>query len=89
MALKLLTSLDGEALVVWPDIPLKTRADYTATKQALMDALKPTEFTAFAEFQSRTLHSGEAVHLYLHKLKRLLDAAMPGLNEDSKNKILL
>ena len=28
-------------------------------------ALKPTEFTAFAEFQSRKLHPGETVHIML------------------------
>ena len=58
------------------------------TKQALTNALKPTEFSAFAEFQSRKLRPGETVHMYLHHLKRLLDAAMPELEEDSKNKIL-
>eukprot|EP00731_Ephydatia_muelleri_P017661 Em0010g759a len=44
---------------------------------------------AFAEFQLRKLRPGEKVHMYLHHLKRLLDAAMPELDEDSKNKILL
>ena len=88
MALKLPTLLEGEALVAWLGIAAKTRTNYAATKQALTNALKPTEFTAFAEFQSRKLRPGETVHMYLHHLKRLLDAAMPDLEEDSKNKIL-
>ena len=54
MALKLPTLLEGEALVAWLGISAKIRTNYSATKQALTNALKPTEFTAFAEFQSRT-----------------------------------
>ena len=88
MALKLPTLLEGEALIAWLGIAAKTRTNYAATKQALTNALKPTEFTAFAEFQSRKLRPGETDHMYLHHLKQLLDAAMPDLEEDSKNKIL-
>jgi hypothetical protein len=88
MALKLPTLLEGEALVAWLAIPGKTRKDYSATKQALKNALKPTEFSAFAEFQSRKLRPGETVHMYAHHLKRLLDAAMPELDDDSKSKLL-
>ena len=76
------------ALVAWLGVPVQTRTKNVAMKQALTNALKPTEFTAFAEFQSRNLRPGERVHMYLHHLKRLLDAAMPELEEDSKNKIL-
>ena len=75
-------------LVACLGISANTRTNYAATKQALTNALKLTEFTAFAEFQSRKLRPGETVHMYLHHLKRLLDAAMPELEEDSKNKIL-
>ena len=53
-----------------------------------LDALRPTEFTAFTEFQSRKLRPGETVHMYLHQLTQLLDASMSGLDEDSKKKIL-
>ena len=69
MALKLPTLLEGEALVAWLGISAKIRTNYPATKQALTNVLKPTEFTAFAEFQSRKLHPGETVHMYLHHLK--------------------
>ena len=88
MALKLPMLLEGEALVAWLGIAAKTRTNYAATKQALTNSLKSTEFAAFAEFQSRKLRPGKMVHMYLHHLKQLLDAAMPELEEDSKNKIL-
>ena len=87
MASKLPTLLEGEALVAWLGISAKTRTNYPASQQALTNALKPTEFTAFTEFQLRKLRPGETVHMYLHHLKRLLDAAMPELDEDSKIKI--
>ena len=73
MALKHPTQLEGEALIAWLGIAAKTRTNYAATKQALTNALKPMEFTAFAEFQSRKLHPGETVHMYLHHLKRPLE----------------
>ena len=71
MALKIPTLLlEGKALVAWLGISAKTRTTlselYSATKQALTNVLKPTEFTAFAEFQSRKLRPGETVHMYLY-----------------------
>ena len=85
MTSKLPTLLEGEALVMWLGISAKTRTNYAATKQALTNALKPTEFS---KFQSCKLRPGETIHMYLHNLKRLLDTAMTELGEDSKNKIL-
>eukprot|EP00731_Ephydatia_muelleri_P032877 Em0024g421a len=79
----------GSSRCVVEDFLRKIRTKYPATKQALTNgALKPTKFTAFAELQSRKLRPGETVHMYVHHLKRLLDAAMPELDEDSKNKVL-
>ena len=78
MALKLPTLLEGEALVARLGISAKTRTNYSATKPALTNALKPTEFTAFAEFQSRKLCPGETVP----------GCSYAGTDEDSKNKIL-
>ena len=68
MALKLLTLLEGEAFVAWLHITMKTRTDYAASKQALLDALRPTEFIAFTEFQSRKLCPAETVHMYVRQL---------------------
>ena len=65
MALKLPTLLEGEALVAWLGISADTRRKYAATKQALTNALKPTEFLGFAEFQSRKLRPGETVHMHV------------------------
>ena len=62
--LELPTLLDGEALVAWLGIPVKTRADYAVTNQTL-DSLKPTEFTAFDEFQSRKLCPGSRYRKHL------------------------
>ena len=59
------TLLEGKALVAWFGISVKTRTNYPAPHER---ALKPTEFTAFAEFQSRKLRPGETVHMYLHHL---------------------
>ena len=47
------------------------------------------EFVSLEEFHSRMMHPGEAIMLYLHDLKRLLQQAMPGLAENASNLLLL
>ena len=37
------------------------------------------EFISLEEFHSHTMRPGEAIALYIHDLKRLLQQAMPGL----------
>ena len=61
-ALKLPTLLEKEALVAWLSIPEETRKDYEEVKQSLSSALKPNQFSSFAEFQARKLRPGETVY---------------------------
>ena len=51
--------------------------------------MTPNEFVSLEEFHSRTMRPGEAITLYLHDLKRLLQQAMPGLLENTSNSLLL
>ena len=87
-ALKLPTLLEKEALVAWLSIPEETRKDYDEVKRSLCSALKPNQFSSFAEFQARKLRPGETVQMYLHHLQRLLESALPDLDGESKDKLL-
>ena len=87
-ALKLPTLLEKEALVAWLSIPEETRKNYDEVKQSLCSALKPKQFSSFAEFQARKLRPGETVQMYLHHLQRLLESALPDLDAESKDKLL-
>ena len=51
--------------------------------------MAPTEFVSLQEFHSRKLRPGKAIALYLHDLKQLLQQAMPGLAENTSNRLLL
>ena len=46
-----------------------------------------TEF--LEKLQKRKILPGEAISLYLHELKMLLDQAMPGLAAEAKQQLLL
>ena len=66
--------------------PEETRKDNDEVKESLCSALKPNQFSSFAEFQARKLRPGsEAVQMYL---QRLLESALPDLDAESKDKQL-
>lgn len=88
-ALKLPTLLEGEALAVWLELSDAQKADYKVAKEQLTTKMAPTEFVSLEEFHSRKLRPGEAIALYLHDLKRLLQQAMPQLAADASEPLLL
>ena len=49
----------------------------------------PNKFISLEEFYSRMMHPGEAIALYLHDLKRLLQQPMPELAVNTSNPLLL
>ena len=86
---KLSTLLEGEALASWLEFSDEQQADYKVAKEQLITKMAPNEFVSLEEFHSRTMHPGEAITLYLHDLKRLLQQTMPGLVENESNPLLL
>eukprot|EP00731_Ephydatia_muelleri_P002325 Em0001g2325a len=89
MARKLPTLLEKEALVCCLDIPAETKMIFKDVKRLLIDKLRPSGFVTLAEFQARKLSRGETALLYVHELKRLLEDAMPNLDANSQDRILL
>ena len=88
-AAKLPTLLDGEALAVWLELDEDVQKDYKRAKQKIVDVLMPTEFVTLDKFHNRRLLPGEALSVFVHDLKKLLSHAMPGIEANAKDQLLL
>jgi hypothetical protein len=90
-AKKLPTLLEGDALMVYLEVPEGQRNDYSVIKAALKKEFLPHEsrFQAMTEFEGRKQFPGESAHAFLFNLKRLLDRALPDLEGQAKEDILL
>ena len=62
---------------------------YANTRKELMAAMKSTSFTTLERFRQRKMVPGEALLVFLHDLKQLLEQAMPGLDSADKEQLLL
>ena len=89
MVLKLPTLLEGEALAVWLELTAEEQKDYAATKKKIIDAIKPMSFISLDDFHKCVLRPGEALSLYVHKLKQLLSQAMPDISAPTAEQLLL
>ena len=78
-ATKLPMLLEGEALAVWIELSEEHKEDYVKAKKAIKSKLQPTTFTVIEKRNGRLMLPSEALPLFLHDLKQLLDQAMPGL----------
>jgi len=87
--LKLPTLLEGEALAVWLELSQEEQKDIATAKEKMIQKMAPTEFIFLEKFQKRKLLPGEAISLYLHELKMLLDQAMPVLATEAKQQLLV
>eukprot|EP00731_Ephydatia_muelleri_P021178 Em0013g905a len=88
-AVKLPTLLEGEALATWLDFSDDERKNYGIVKEKLTAAMVSTSFTTLEQFHQRKLVPGEALSLFLHELKQLLDQAMPKLEARAREQLLL
>ena len=88
-ALKLPTLLEGEALVVWLELTEEQKTSYALAKAQMITKMAPTKFVSLEEFRSRKMRPGEAIALYLHDLKRILQQAMPELAANVSGQLLL
>eukprot|EP00731_Ephydatia_muelleri_P013328 Em0007g638a len=87
-AVKLPTLLEGEALAAWLEISTEAKETYAKTKKELLTALSSTSFNILEKFQ-RKMFPGEALPVFLHDIKQLLEQAMPGLDAEAKEQLLL
>ena len=76
MAVKLPTLLEGEALAVWLNLSEDEKTTYDVVKKRLIESLIPMGFTVLDRFQTCQLQLGEALSVFSHDLKKLLEQAM-------------
>ena len=88
-AVKLPTLLEGEALAVWLELGEEEQSDYATAKKEISAALMPMEFVSLGEFHRRKLRPGEALSVFVHDAKKLLDQAMPKLEKNAREQLLL
>ena len=88
-AAKLPTLLEGEALAVWLELTTEQQDDYAIAKKEILSAVMPMGFVSLGEFHQRKLCPGEAILVFVHNLKKLLEIAVPSLNKEAKEPLLL
>ena len=88
-ALKLPTLLEGEALAAWTELTEEQQADYAITTKQLKKKLSPLEFSSLEAFHKRKLRPGEALSMFLQDLKQMLLHAMPNIDGEPRNQLLL
>ena len=88
-ALKVPTLLEGEALASWLELTEEEQADFKTLKKKLIAKMAPLPFTALEEFHARNLRPGEPLPLFTQDLKRLLKSAVPGLDVNAREQMLI
>ena len=69
-------------------VPGRTKR-HSESKRENDPKMAPTEFVSLEKFQRQKMLPGEAISLYLHDLKMLLDQAMPVLAAKAKQQLLI
>ena len=87
--LKLPTLLEGEALAVWLELSEEQQGNYATAKEELSSTMMPMAFVSLDEFHRRKLRPGEALSVFVHDVKKLLEQAMPGLDKPARDQLLL
>jgi len=88
-ALKLPTLLEGEALASWMELTDEQQGSYEEAKKRLLETMMPIEFVSLDDFHHRKLRPGEALSVFVHDMKKLLDYAMPGLDKTARDQLFL
>ena len=88
-ATRLPTLLEGEALAIWLELSNEQQEDYKVAKEEIEKAMKPMGFVSLDDFNRRKLQPGEALSVFMHDLKKLIDQAIPNMAKEAKEPLLL
>ena len=88
-AKKVPTLLEGEVLLIWLELTEAEKANYQDSKGKLIARMAPVKFVSLGDFHNRQLRPGESLSVFLHKLKRLLDQAMPEAEAATRTQLVL
>ena len=82
---KLPTLLEGEALATRLELSNEQQGDYKVAKEEIKKAMKPMEFVSPDDFHRRKLRPREALSVFVHDLKKLIDQAILNMAKEAKN----
>lgn len=88
-ASKLPTLLEGEAFAVWLELSEEQQGSYEDAMKEIKRRMMPMEFVSLEEFHRRKLRPGEALSVFVHDMKKLLEQAMPNLEGTARDQLLL
>lgn len=83
------TLLEGQALTVWLELTEKEQSSHINARMKIKQAMMPMEFISLSKFQGRKLWPGEALSVFVHNMKKLLERAMLNLDMAAWNQLLL
>ena len=84
-AARLPTLLEGEASAIWLELSNEQQGDYKVAKEGIKKAMKPMGSVSLGNFHRRKLRSGEALSVFVHDLKKLIDQVIPNMTKEAKN----
>jgi len=58
--------------------------DYNIAKEAIQKAIMPIRFVSLDKFHCRRLRPSEAISVFTHNLKKLLDQAVTTMNREAE-----
>ena len=86
---KLPTLLEGEAISVWFELTSEEQASYSTAKEKIIEQMAPANIVSLASFHKRTFQPRESLSVFTHKMKRLLEQALPTADTSTNKQLLL
>ena len=62
---------------------------YGVAKAEIEKAMRPMGFISLDEFHRRKLQPGEPISVFAHELKKLIDQAIPNMEKETRDPLLL
>ena len=74
---------------IWLELSNEQQGDYEVAKEEIKKAMKPMGFVSLDDFHRRKLRPGEALSVFMHDLKKLIDQAISNMVKEAKEPLLL
>ena len=81
--------MEGEALAIWLELSGEQQEDYGVAKGEIEKAMRPMGFIFLDDFHHRKLRPGESISVFVHDLKKLIDHAIPNMEKEARDPLLL
>ena len=83
------TLLEGDTLATWLELDEEERKEYEKVKEKMVEILMPTGLVTLDQLHQWKLMPGESLSVFIHDMKKMLEHAMPNIEGETRNKLLL